>query len=263
MSEANWYKMVVISVLLHILIIGVFSVPIKKSGKKIDHYYSINLVGDMGGSAGQAGKMAAPATPAEAKKPSVPAPQKKEEPKKAKPVPVKEKERAVSSTKEKSLVPVKKNVPETTTKDEVKSLDQRIRELKKRNQHQYMDVAGKGSSGKGDSSSGLPTSSGGGSRPLDPAVQKYMLAVWERIQEAWHTPGLAFKKNLETVVSIRIRKDGRIVDVDVEQRSGNRVYDESVLRVLRGIDALPPIPAALNTDSLEIGFNFHPPGEMR
>ena len=68
----------------------------------------------------------------------------------------------------------------------------------------------------------------------------------------------SFKKDLETVVTIRIRKDGRIVDVNVEKRSGNRVYDESILRVLRSVDPLPPIPDSLNTDALEIGLRFLP-----
>jgi colicin import membrane protein len=67
-----------------------------------------------------------------------------------------------------------------------------------------------------------------------------------------------YSKTLETVVTIRIRKDGRIVDINIEKRSGNRVFDESILRVLRSVDPLPPIPSSLNTDSLEIGFRFLP-----
>jgi len=65
------------------------------------------------------------------------------------------------------------------------------------------------------------------------------------------------------VVSIRIRKDGKISDWTIEQRSGNRVYDESVARALRSVGALPPLPPSLNSDYLEIGFNFHPPGETK
>lgn len=68
----------------------------------------------------------------------------------------------------------------------------------------------------------------------------------------------SFKKDLETVVTIKIRKDGRIVDINIEKRSGNRMYDESILRVLRSVDPLPPIPASLNMDTMEIGFRFLP-----
>ena len=98
-----------------------------------------------------------------------------------------------------------------------------------------------------------------GADPLDPASQQYMLGVWEKIKNAWGLPGMSkYSKTLETVVTIRIRKDGRIVDINIEKRSGNRVYDESILRVLRSVDPLPPIPSSLNTDSLEIGFRFLP-----
>lgn len=256
MREETWYKMLILSVVLHLLIVGAFSIPAGKARKKVDFSsYSVNLVADVGGGASQA-PAAAPQAPVG--KPTPPTKLKRVETKKTKPV-IQPREKE----KERSLVPKKKDVPQATTRDEIKSLDEKIREMKKRNP--YLDVAGKreGGAGKGQGTLGLPTSSGGGSRPLDPALQKYMLEVWEKIQDAWHVPGLAFKKNLETVVSIKIRKDGRIVDMDIEQRSGNRVYDESVLRILRSIDSLPPIPPSLNTDFLEIGFNFHPPGDTR
>jgi colicin import membrane protein len=119
-----------------------------------------------------------------------------------------------------------------------------------------------GGGGSGGSGGGLPGSGEGGGRPLDPVSQQYMLGVWEKIKNAWGLPGMSkYSKNLETVVTIRIRKDGRIVDINIEKRSGNRVYDESILRVLRSVDPLPPIPSSLNTDSLEIGFRFLP-GEL-
>ncbi len=256
MREENWYRMLIVSAILHLLIVGVFSVPFSRPGKKIDFAtYAVNLVGDPGGSVAEA--PAPGPAPRAVEKPTPPQKVTKIETKKSKPV-------LQPKEKERSIAPKKKDVPQATTKDEIKSLDEKIREMKKR---QYLEVAGKreggSGAGKGQGSLGLPTSSGGGSRPLDPALQRYMVEVWEKIQEAWHVPGLAFKKNLETTVSIKIRKDGRIVDMEVEKRSGNRVYDEAVLRILRSIDALPPIPSSLNTDSLEIGFNFHPPGDTR
>ncbi len=264
MREENWYKWLVVSLILHFLIVGAFSIPTGKRGKRVDFStYSVNLVADLGGGGeGSAPAAAKPAPePAKVEK-APPAKIPKVETKKSKPmIQPKEKE------KERTLTPKKKDIPQPkpTTRDEIKSLDEKIREMKKRTQ--YLDVAGKREggtgTGKGQGALGLPTSSGGGSRPLDPALQKYMLEVWEKIQDAWHVPGTAFKKNLETVVSIKIRKDGRIVDMDIEQRSGNRVYDEAVLRILRSIDLLPPIPPSLNTDYLEVGFNFHPPGDGR
>jgi TonB family protein len=168
---------------------------------------------------------------------------------------------AVSLSKQKA--PPAKATP---SKEELSHLEARLRDMKKKTE--YLDVSQNksspgpekwGTGGSGGGSGGLPGSGEGGGRPLDPASQQYMLGVWEKIKNAWGLPGMSkYSKNLETVVTIRIRKDGRIVDINIEKRSGNRVYDESILRVLRSVDPLPPIPSSLNTDSLEIGFRFLP-----
>jgi colicin import membrane protein len=260
MREEAWFKMLVISAVLHMLVIAAFSIPIKKGGKKIDlsSSYSVNLVGGMGPSG--AGAASLGGGKAIVEKPTPPSKTKKVTPTK-KPVPTrKEKEKELSISKKK--VPPK----ETPSKEELSRLDEKIRELKKKTD--YLDVTqkkgdgGSGRSGPGGRGAGLPVAGSGGGQALDPATQRYMLEVWEKISNAWGLPGMSsFKKSLEMVVTIKVRKDGRIVDIEVEERSGNRVYDESVLRVLRAVDPLPAIPPSLNVDSLEIGFRFRP-GEL-
>jgi len=269
MKEENWYKMFVVALLLHVVLIGAFSVPLRKAAKKIDlAYYSVNLVNDVAGPATESAKGTSHLTPA-VKKVAPPAPSKKavveESPKTKAAAQPKEKERSIAPAKEKEVpqkaASQKKEAPQlqTASRDEVSTLDEKIREMRKRTQ--YMDVGGgskEGATSKVSGDSGLPSSAAGGSRPLDPALQKYYSDVWEKIREAWRPPGLSAKKNLETVISIKIRKDGRIMDWQIEQRSGDRVFDESVARTLRAVDMLPPIPASLNLPDLEIGFNFHP-----
>ncbi|MCX5811649.1 MAG: TonB family protein [Proteobacteria bacterium] len=266
MKEETWFKMLTISTVLHFIVVGAFSIPIKRTPKRFDALssYSVNLVGDIGGGPGgpKAGKFLeskhAPekeTSPARVSKPvSTP---------KSKPVPIRKEKEAVSLSKKKEppkAIPSK----ETTTKEELSHLNDRIREMKKRTE--YLDVTRtKGLSGTagpgrtGNSGYGLPGSSEGGGRTLDPVSQRYMLEIWEKIKNSWGLPGIAsYKKDLETIVTIRIRKDGRIVDVNIEKRSGNRIYDESILRVLRSVDPLPPIPTTLNMETMEIGFRFLP-----
>jgi len=260
MNEATWYKMLVLSTILHFFVVGIFSIPIKKSSRKIDlsSSYSVNLVGDIGGAVlGATGGYKGKTLPRIKEDSSKPAPPTKVK----KPVPVRQEKDAISLSKKKV------RAKETPSKEELSRLEEKIREIKRRTG--YLDVAKAGKeagSGKGGSAGsgsgagfGLPLSSEGGSRPLDPVSQKYMLEVWEKIKNAWGLPGItSFKKQLETIVTIKIRKDGRIVDINIEKRSGNRIYDESILRVLRAVDPLPPIPASLNTESIEIGFRFLP-----
>jgi TonB family protein len=94
------------------------------------------------------------------------------------------------------------------------------------------------------------------------ASDAYATEVWGKIREAWRPPPSA-KSDLLTFVTIKIRKDGRITDWQIDQRSGSRIYDEAVTRTLRSVSDLPPIPPSLNTDSIELSFTFHPPAEAR
>jgi len=253
MREEAWYKMFIISFALHAFVIAAFSIPFKGSSKRFDALssYSVNLVGELGGRGGSTGaghaEKALPEKPVPAAPARVarkPAPIRK---------PVKE---AVSLSKKKVAA------REKTTKEELSRLDERIRDMKKK--ADYLDVSktrtagagGKGGTGAG--APGLPFGSEGGGKTLDPVTQRYILDIWDKVKSAWGVPGMTYKKDLETIVIIKIRKDGRIVDINIEKRSGNRIYDESILRVLRAVDPLPPIPASLNTDSMELGFRFLP-----
>lgn len=258
--------MLILSTILHFVVVGAFSIPIKRTPKRFEALssYSVNLVGDIGG--GPAGYRAG--EPSEGKpiperqtptpKVSKPIPSTKVTPQKAKPKLTRKETEVVSLSKKKA--PPK----ETPTTEELSRLEDRLREIKKRTE--YFDVtrakgppAAAGHGKTGSSNYGLPGPGAGDSKALDPATQRYILGVWEKIKESWGLPGLAsFRKDLETVVTIKIRKDGRIVDIDIEKRSGNRIYDESILRVLRSVDPLPPMPASLNTETMEIGFRFLP-----
>ncbi|MCX5816685.1 MAG: cell envelope integrity protein TolA [Proteobacteria bacterium] len=263
MKEETWFKMLVVSTILHILIVGAFSIPMKKSSKKISMLssYTVNLVGDPGaGALGGDGRMSGPAQAKKAPEAKVTKPV----PAAKKPAPVKTKPKLERKEKETAVSLSRKKAPakEATTREELSRLNDRIKEIRKRTD--YLDVSrapgSGGSPGKtGGSGYGLPGSSEGGARPMDPVSQQYILGIWEKIKNSWGLPGMSsFKKDLETVVTIKIRKDGRIVDINIEKRSGNRMYDESILRVLRSVDPLPSIPASLNMDTMEIGFRFLP-----
>lgn len=256
MSEETWYKMLAVSFALHILVIAAFSIPFKSTKKRIDlsSSYSVNLVGGTGGGGGGQKQSAA-----EAKKiPAKPAPAAKEvkpSPAKSKPVPIK-KEDLVSLSKKK--VPEKKG----TTEEERNQLEEKIRNLRKKTE--YLDVAKAARSGSatsgGRSGSGLAglSEGGGGGGIVDPLMQKYHNDVLEKIENAWRKPAVS-KKGLSTVeMAIKIRRDGTVVDIMIETRSGNRLYDESVIRAIRAAEPLPRIPLAIKEDILELGFRFRP-----
>jgi colicin import membrane protein len=255
MSEATWYKMLVVSFALHILVVASFSIPFKSTKRKIDlsSSYSVNLVGGVGGTGGGQKEAAVP----EAKKiPGKPVPAVKE----TKPVPAKNK--PIPIKKEDLVSLSKKKTPEKpgTTEEEREQVEEKIRNLKRKTE--YLDVAKAARSGSATSgglmgTGGLLGSGEGGGGMVDPLMQKYHMDVMEKIKEVWRMPA-ASKKEWETIMVIKIRKDGTVVDIIPEKPSGNRLYDESIRRAIKAAEPLPRIPAAIREDSLELGFRFRP-----
>jgi TonB family protein len=254
MREENWHKMLMISAALHLVVLAALSFPVKKAFRKYDaskSYYSVNLVGDIGPGLGSMGEEKGKSIPA--KQPEVLKPQKEAQ-KKIRPTPTREKEKDA-----RSLAPKKteKERPQNVTKDDLKSVEERIRELKKRTGTSTVASSGRGTAGQSEFSG----PGGAGGRLIDPALARYLVGVREKIETAWHIPFISSQqKNLEVNATIKIRKDGRIVDISIDKRSGNRVYDESVVRVLRMIDPLPPLPSSVTDDPLEVELTLRPEG---
>jgi TonB family protein len=253
MSEETWYKMLAVSFALHILVVGAFSITFKSKSRRIDlsSSYSVNLVGGPGGGGGGAVQKEA-ARPETKKIPEKPTPAVKETkpaPVKNKPIPIK-KEDLVSLSKKK--VPEKKE----TTEEEFEQVQKKIQNLKKKTE--YLDVA-KVARGVGGVGSGgfLGTGEGGGGI-VDPLLQKYHMDVVEKIKEAWRKPVFSKRGVSEVVIAVRIRRDGTVVDINPEKTSGNRLYDESVIRAIKAAEPLPRVPAGIKDDPVDLGFTFRP-----
>ncbi len=272
MSDEAWFKMLALSCALHLLVIGLLTVTMKSKHKRIDlsGSYAVNLVGSVGKMGDGGGeKRSLPGEQVEKAKPKPvpvakeekkPVPAVKERPVREKPRPVKEEKNLRSLTKSKT--PPKETVKEGTTKEELDRLNARIRNIRKKTE--YVDIVKSGGSsggsgtGAGASSGLLGTGEGvAGGTALDPLQQKYYLEVMEKIKNVWRVPTAA-KKGMETAVVVKIRKDGMLLDITVDKRSGNRSYDESVMRAVRAAEPYPRIPTAMNADSLEIPFAFRP-----
>lgn len=88
----------------------------------------------------------------------------------------------------------------------------------------------------------------------------YYNEIWQRIRSVWVLPeeALGGKKNLETIITIRIAKDGQIEDVQFEKTSGNSYLDESALRAIKKANPLPPLPSGMEGDKLYVGVRFTP-----
>jgi TonB family protein len=88
----------------------------------------------------------------------------------------------------------------------------------------------------------------------------YYNLLWQRIRSVWVLPeeALGGKKNLETIIAIRIARDGQIEDIQFEKKSGNPYLDESALRAIKKANPLPPLPSDFEGDKFDVGVRFTP-----
>ena len=111
---------------------------------------------------------------------------------------------------------------------------------------------------KGRVVGGQKGGSGGGGGDANKA---YLGAVAMRIQENWILPDLqSWQANLEAIVCLQVQRDGKVIDVVVEQKSANSYFDQFVMKAIHDASPLPPFPAEMTETELEICPKFHPGG---
>jgi TonB family protein len=88
-------------------------------------------------------------------------------------------------------------------------------------------------------------------------MDPYYTEIWAKIRGHWAMPaGILPKRQIETVINARILRNGAVVDVGFERRSGNRYFDESAERAVKKASPLPPLPPWVRGESIEIGIRF-------
>lgn len=88
-------------------------------------------------------------------------------------------------------------------------------------------------------------------------MDPYYAEIWARIRGQWSLPqGILPKGNVETVINVRILRNGAVVDIGFEKRSGNRYFDESAVRAIKKASPLLPLPSWIRGNDIEIGIRF-------
>jgi len=133
---------------------------------------------------------------------------------------------------------------------EAKQIDSAIERIRKKVTIGSAGAIETGDAGTGGASSGF----------MSIKHKMYYNLIWQRIRSAWVLPegALGGKKDLETIIAIRIAKDGRIEDIQFEKKSGNPQLDESALRAIKKANPLPPLPPGFEEDKFDVGVRFTP-----
>jgi TonB family protein len=86
----------------------------------------------------------------------------------------------------------------------------------------------------------------------------YYNLIWSRIKGKWTLPqGILHRENLEAIVQAKILRNGTVVDLSFEKRSGNRYFDESAMKAMKKAIPLPPLPDSVRENSIDVGIRFH------
>ncbi|MFQ3573747.1 MAG: TonB family protein [Thermodesulfovibrionales bacterium] len=81
----------------------------------------------------------------------------------------------------------------------------------------------------------------------------YLSMIRTMIMQKWVYPD-RIDKDLETIIAIRIQKDGRVSIIGIEKSSGNRLFDRSALSAISSISSVPRPPEGIE----EVGIRFKP-----
>jgi colicin import membrane protein len=246
----KWRPMLVLSLLLHVaLFSALFWVPGTISGglKMNEVVYEVNLVD-------------ASKSNLSSVDPSAPAPKKTQT--RAASADNRQARRISDPARQKDAVTVSKRTVKRSTakpkKEQASSsqlLDRAISKIEKKvkteNNADYLNktIAALdkkvGSSGPG---------SGRGGSAGSMALNMYRMEVETWIKSNWTYPDV---QEIEATVLVKIRKDGTVLETRFIKPSGNKLFDESVLKAIEKASPLPPLPEGYEENYEEIKINFN------
>lgn len=278
-AQRGIFKTLAGSIIFHAVIIsaGLF---LFEAGSKKDFFTPVYTVEIMAPS-GISGPVSTPAR--EAAEATEAAPEKRPEP------PAKE-EKRIEATAEKVRIKesasvsdaLKKVEERVRKKTEEATVSSRIAEIKKRQEARALDTGKRlselrkelgsradnagpaASAANGPKSaartakgpaSGAATAGGGDLKSRYPA---YYSIIHDRIKDNWRYPeGFDYKK-VSVIVSIKIDRGGSLLELLLEESSGNKRFDESLMSAVQKASPFPPLPHEFEGKYLETGLRFCP-----
>lgn len=118
-----------------------------------------------------------------------------------------------------------------------------------------------GQGGASGGSEGSPTGSTDGSgRVASALLGMYGSRVKEAINREWAVPDMVKPQGLEARLVVVVNREGKLLDLRIEKRSGNSLFDESAVRAVRKASPLPALPEVITFPKVEIDIRFRPEG---
>ncbi len=163
-----------------------------------------------------------------------------------------------------AVKPAKRKTAKVKHRSEQKILEERIRELEqekyleKRIEELKREVSSGKAGGGGPSivskAAGREIALSRSSAQLDPLLVLYLTRLMDKIRMNWALPEGVVGR--EAIVSVKIDRKGRLVDIGMEKSSGDHLFDESCMRAVRRSFPFSPLPPVYRGRYLEIGVRF-------
>jgi len=83
----------------------------------------------------------------------------------------------------------------------------------------------------------------------------YFHQLQQHVRRFWVIPEGFNPEGLKTVIKVKIDPEGRVLLAQIEQGSGNRIFDNSALQAVKRAEPYPPPP---EKKTLEVGLVFKP-----
>ncbi len=93
---------------------------------------------------------------------------------------------------------------------------------------------------------------------IDVEFARYLGALRDRVQEKWGYPEIYQRAGLSIIVSLRIARTGHLINVWVEESSGNTRFDSSLVKAVKKAAPFEPLPPGFDGAWLETGLRFCP-----
>jgi TonB family protein len=103
-----------------------------------------------------------------------------------------------------------------------------------------------------------PATGGSSKASLEKKYSAYYGVLKERVDSVWQFPEGLKDNNISVIVSVKIARTGKLLDVSVEKSSGDHAFDASLLKAVRKAAPFPPLPVDLEGNFLETGLRFCP-----
>lgn len=179
------------------------------------------------------------------------------------------------NTVEDAIKVLREKVRKKEDKEELHAAESHIDALKKKNASSAKAAkhAGQGQSGNSKTSNALQAftktdgatsgqggvKTGGAGTGVDsPSVKyrAYLTAVGDRVKNNWTYPEEFRKDKIEVIVSIKINRDGKLLDSWVEKSSGSNLFDESLMDAVKKSAPYPQLPEDYDGNVFETGLRF-------